>query len=163
MSGYLSHTTLLSAAFNITTGPVLEVGMGLSSTLLLHGLCGSSNRSLCSIEADPVWYHALRREYTRRWHTIKKVDNFIDLDEYNEDWGLAFVDHGVIEERRHSIEALKNVPIVVVHDTCHPILYGYNEAFKHFIYQYDLKLFGPHTSALSNQMDVADIFKGFDL
>ena len=161
--GYASHTTLLTAAFTVTTGSVLELGSGLGSTPMLHGLCGSSGRSLKSVESNQQWFRALAPEYRRDWHQFRCVENFIDLPEYREEWGLVFVDHGIIEERKHSIVAFRDAPMVVVHDTCHPRLYHYDEAFQEFKYQFDLKLFGPHTSVVSNSIDVDELFRGMDL
>lgn len=182
--GYASHLTLLAAAFTKTTGPVLELGAGLGSTLMLHGLCGATGRKLKTLESNKQWFNELRPEYQNDWHEFKYVDNFIydndkdykklivngtvinrnvDMQEYCEDWGLAFVDHGIISERRHSVEMLYHVPMVVVHDTCHPKLYHYDEAFKHYKHRFDLKLFGPHTSVLSNIIDVEDVFGGVGL
>jgi len=162
-AGVGSHSTLLSAAFMITEGPVLELGTGLSSTPMLHGLCGSAKRRLHSVETSPQWFHELSPEYMREWHTFDLVENFLNLPEYQQDWGLAFVDHGVIEERHVSIMALKHVPMVVVHDTCHPRLYHYNEAFSHFKYRFDLALYGPMTSVVSDIIDVSSVFWEFVL
>jgi len=161
-AGYSSHTTLLTAAFSITTGPVLELGSGLGSTLVLHGLCGSNDRSLTTIESDETWMKMLK-DYHRPWHTFRHVVNFVNLPEYKEEWGLAFVDHGLMHQRNHSIVSLKHVPIIVVHDTCTPQLYGYNEAFTHFKYIWNLQLFGPKTSVISNLIQVDKIFGRFDL
>ena len=161
--GYASHLTLLAAAFTKSTGSVLELGTGLGSTLMLHGLCGATGRKLKSLESNKQWFNELRPEYQSDWHEFKCIDNFQKLPEYSQDWGLAFVDHGIIEERALSVKALTHIPIVVVHDTCHPKLYKYDEAFEHYKYRFDLKLFGPHTTVLSNSIDVADMFGGMGL
>ena len=169
--GYASHLTLVSAAFQVTTGPVLELGTGLGSTLMLHGLCGATGRHLHSVESNRQWFDELSPEYTRDWHTFRLVEDFLDLPEYKageygtnaDPWGFAFVDHGFIDQRHVSIMALHQVPMIVVHDTCHPHLYHYDEAFRDFKYEYCLKLYGPHTSVVSNTIDVASIFSEFDL
>ena len=160
--GYGSHTTLLTAAFSVTTGSVLELGSGLGSTPVLHGLCGSHDRKLTTIESDGDWMETLK-DYHRSWHTFRHVKNFVNLPEYKDKWGLAFVDHGFMHQRAHSIVSLKNVPLIVVHDTCTPEIYGYYEAFTHFKYRWDLRLFGPRTSVISNHIQVDKIFGRFDL
>jgi len=160
--GFASHTTLLTAALTVTSGSVLELGAGLGSTPVLHGLCGSKHRDLTTIDSNKYWLGKLIL-YKRTWHTFKYVESFIDLPEYKRDWGLAFVDHGIIDQRLHSVISLVHVPMIVVHDTCYAQLYKYDEAFSHFKYRYDLKLFGPMTSVISNHIDVYKIFKEFDL
>jgi len=159
---YLSHLPLLLAAFNVTSGPVLELGSGLGSTWLLHGLCGSTGRKLTTLETDEKWLLRFLN-YGRKWHEIRLVENYIDLPEYKQKWGLAFVDHGLYEQRGTSIVSLKHVPIIIVHDTCYPWLYGYMAAFKHFRYVWHWRVFGPQTSAVSNTIDVREIFGGFGL
>jgi len=161
--GYASHSTLLTAAFQVTTGPVLELGTGLGSTPMLHGLCGSTKRLLHSVESNRPWFDELTPEYKRDWHTFRFTENFLHLPEYQKEWGLVFVDHGIINERHVSIMALSEVPMIVVHDTCHPRLYNYEEAFSHFKFRYDLSLYGPQTSVVSNTEDVETIFGGMDL
>ncbi len=157
--GYFSHVPLLAAAVLNTTGPVLELGAGLGSTLMLHGLCGSLGRQLTTLESDRSWilkFVAL----TRPWHTVKEVVNFRDLSEYKEPWGLAFIDHGIMEEREDSIRALQHVPIIVVHDTCHPWLYGYEPLLSLFMYRWDWQVNGPRTSVVSNSVNVSEVFEG---
>jgi hypothetical protein len=163
---YYTHIALLAAAMSISTGPVLELGAGFGSTLMLHGLCGSTGRKLTTLEADREWLNTFLN-YGRSWHTIKHVPHFRDLPEYGERWGLAFIDHGctgdieMAKDRGPSVMALQNTPIIVAHDTCHPWLYGYEEAFTHFKYRWDwrIKTDGhPLTSVLSKTVDVARVF-----
>ena len=122
--GYFSHIPLPAAAITVTTGPVLELGAGLGSTPLLHGLCGGQGRKLVTLESDKDWLNQFVK-YGRPWHSFRFVNDFKDLPEYKENWGLAFVDHGIAEQRCISVEALAHIPILVVHDTCHANLYGY--------------------------------------
>ena len=146
----------------MTSGPVLELGSGLGSTLLLHGLCGSAGRKLTTLETDATWIMRFTN-YGRDWHRIKLIESFVTLSEYEENWGLAFIDHGISGQRAVSITALKHIPIIVVHDTCHPWLYGYAEAFKKFRYIWDWKVSGPQTSVLSDIIDVRRIFGSMGL
>ncbi len=160
--GFASHSTLLAAACTITSGSVLELGAGLGSTPLLHGLCGSQGRELLTVESNKEWLDKVSL-YHRSWHKFKLVDSFIDLPEYENEWGLVFVDHGIAEQRSRSIMSLKNVPMIVVHDTCYPQLYGYEYAFRYFRYRWDLNLFPPQTTVLSNHINVQEIFTEFRL
>lgn len=160
--GFSSHSTLLTAAFMVTTGAVLELGSGLGSTPLLHGLCGSNYRELITIESDKTWFDKLS-PYHRSWHKFRLVDSFVDLPEYKETWGLVFVDHGIPEQRGRSIESLLNVPMIVIHDTCYPQLYGYEYAFRKFKYKWVLSLYPPQTTVISNSLNVHKIFTEFRL
>jgi hypothetical protein len=159
---YFSHIPLLSAAMSVTSGPVLELGAGYGSTLMLHGHCGSMKRNLFTIESNQDWLKQFLTFY-RAWHILKKVDNFLDLPEYNQDWGLAFVDHGIALQRGPSIEKLKHVPVIIIHDTCHPFLYDYDRVINTFKYKLDYRNYGPQTTVVSNLKNVAQEFAGFCL
>ncbi len=150
----------------ITTGPVLELGAGFGSTLMLHGLCGSMERRLVTLESDLNWLREFLH-YGREWHTIKYVEHFLNLPEYTEQWGLAFIDHGnagniqMSLDRGPSAIALQDTPIIVMHDTCYPKLYQYDEAFTYFKYRWDWRVKSentPLTSIVSKTVDVAKIF-----
>ncbi len=163
---YYSHMALLAAAAAITTGPVLELGAGFGSTLMLHGLCGSMGRQLTTLESDPEWIKMFMN-YGRNWHKIILVPNFRDLPEYQQKWGLAFVDHGnagnlaMSLDRGPSVTALQNTPVIVVHDTCHPWLYAYDKALANFKYRWDWKVKGdgsPLTTVVSKTVNVAQEF-----
>lgn len=159
---YLSHLPLLAAAVHVTSGPVLELGAGLGSTYLLHGLCGSMRRKLVTVESDAAWL-ARFANYGRTWHAFRKVDTYLALPEYAQEWGLAFVDHGLYEQRGLSILALKHVPVLVVHDTCYPWLYGYTAALAEYRYRWDWKVWGPQTTVISDQVDIRALFAGMGL
>lgn len=164
---YYSHMALLAAAVTITTGPVLELGAGFGSTLMLHGLCGSmGKRQLTTLESDENWLKVFMN-YGRSWHTIKYVPHFRELPEYKQEWGLAFVDHGnagnlqMSLDRGPSVIALQDTPIIVVHDTCHPWLYGYEEALATFKYRWEWRVKNdgtPLTTVVSKTVNVAKIF-----
>ncbi len=160
--GYFSHIPLLVAAVLNTTGPVLELGAGSGSTLLLHGLCGVMKRSLTTLESDYRWLSKFMN-FARPWHELVFVTGFRGLAFYKKEWGLAFVDHGIMEQREASIRALQHVPVLVVHDTCHPWLYGYEPILSEFVYRWDWQVNGPMTSVVSNSLDVSAMFTGIGL
>ena len=152
---YLSHIPVLAAAMALTSGPVLELGAGLGSTYTLHGLCGVMGRKLLTLESNKDWLLKFIN-YGRPWHEFKLVESYLNLPEYKKDWGLVFVDHGLYEQRGHSITQLKHVPVIVVHDTCHPWLYGYNEAISEYCYRWDWWVNGPQTTIISNIRDMRE-------
>jgi len=155
--GYFSHIPLLAMAVLNTTGPVLELGAGLGSTLMLHGLCCGLERELTTLESNKEWLERFL-PFTNSWHTIKEVSSFKGLVEYRRSWGLAFVDHGIMEQREDSIKALIETPIIVVHDTCHPWHYGYEPLLSTFKYRFDWQVRGPKTSIVSQTINVANLF-----
>ena len=156
--GYFSHISVLSAAILRTSGPVLELGAGLGSTLMLHGLCGISNRKLVTIESNVAWLDKFIH-LERSWHELKLVDSFIDLPEYSKSWGLVFIDHGISEQRGHSLMALHDVQMVVCHDTCHYFLYNYIPGLNEFKYRWNYKPAStPMTSVVSQIINVSQIF-----
>ena len=160
--GYFSHIPLLAVAVLNTTGPVLELGAGLGSTLMLHGLCGVMKRSLTTLESNSEWLSKFI-SFNRSWHKLMFVNSFEDLSVYEEKWGLAFIDHGIMKQRETSIRALQHVPMLVVHDTCHPWLYGYEPLLSEFTYRWDWQVNGPMTSVVSNSLDVSTMFSNIGL
>lgn len=161
-AGYFSHMPLLAVAVLKTTGPVLELGAGLGSTLLLHGLCGSLDRSVTTLESDENWLK-LFSHLERPWHTFKRVSDFINLPEYQENWGLVFVDHGVMEQRGESVRALQHASMIVAHDTCHFHLYDYEPILSEFKYRWDWTANMPQTTVVSNTLNVSEMFVGIGL
>jgi hypothetical protein len=156
-SAYFSHVPLLAAAVLNTTGPVLELGAGLGSTLMLHGLCGAMNRKLVTLETDSDWLGKFTN-MERSWHTLRQVESFQELAEYSQSWGLAFIDHGIAEQRGESLAALSHVPVIVCHDTCYFWLYGYEPSLTEFKYRWDYKgNGGPMTTVVSNSINVANL------
>ena len=159
---YLSHLPILSAAMNVTQGPVLELGAGLGSTLLLHGLCGASKRKLVTLESDKEWLGKFLN-FGRSWHEFRFVEDFLDIPEYSQEWGLVFVDHGIALQRGISLKKLENVPVIVCHDTCHFFLYDYEPTLSSFRSRWDYQIMGPRTTVVSNVFNVAKKFAEFGL
>jgi len=159
---YYSHTSLLAAAVIGTTGPVLELGAGFGSSLMLHGMCAGQKRNLVTLESNESWLNRFSK-LSRNWHNVRFVDDFLNLPEYSSSWGLVFVDHGISEQRGISIEALKSAHIIIAHDSCHPHLYNY-DVLDDFKYRFDQKIDGlPQTTAVSNFVNVTEMFAELQL
>ena len=160
---YLSHLPILSAAVSITQGPVLELGAGLGSTLLLHGLCGASKRKLVTLESDKEWLGKFLN-FGRSWHEFRFVEDFLDIPEYKKEWGLVFIDHGIALQRGISLKKLENSSVIVCHDTCHFFLYEYEPTLSNnFRSHWDYQIMGPRTTVVSNIFNVAKKFAEFGL
>lgn len=156
--GYFSHIPLLAAAMTKTSGPVLELGAGLGSTLLLHGLCGAMGRSLLTVDSNSLWLEKFIN-LRRSWHELKLVNDFLELPEYSQHWGLVFIDHGICLQRGVSLEALKDVDMVLCHDTCHYFLYNYQPAINSYKYRWNYKPAStPMTTVVSQTIDVGLLF-----
>lgn len=166
--GFMSHVPLLVASCLKTTGPVLELGAGFGSTFALHAICAETQRMLVTLESSLTWLREFEY-YKRPWHRFRHVKSFIGLKEYDEEWEMAFIDHGILGERGPALWGVRNVPVIVVHDTNHEELNytnpenGVKQPLRHFKYRYDYRLFGPQTSVVSNSVDVNEMFKEADL
>lgn len=155
---YISHLPVLAAVFGMSEGAVLELGAGIGSTLVLHGLCGAAGRRLVTLESDAEWFERFL-PYKRKWHDIRGVCSFVDLPEYDKRWGMAFVDHASCIHRGDSAVALMHVPFVVIHDSELPEFYGYEKTLKEFRYRWDYSMQGPATTVLSMTNDLEFLAK----
>lgn len=160
--GYFSHMPLVATVASKMVGPVLELGAGLGSTPLLHGLCGSTGRLLVTLDSDEEWLK-LFKPLERPWHIFRKVADFLNIPEYQKDWGFAFVDHGIMEQRGVSVMSLRHVPVIAAHDTCYSHLYNYEPTLSNFKYRWDWTANPPHTTLVSNTIDVSKMFGGLGL
>lgn len=148
--GWGSHIPVLVKALAQTTGPVLELGTGHSSTILLHMLCAEAERKLVSYDNDPVFIDLFRKFRTPD-HVIELV-NWDNVD-ISGDWGVVLVDEGPAENRIKSIKKLANsAELLVLHDTEDPV-YNYEEIYPLFKYRYDYKKFRTHVAVVSNKQN----------
>lgn len=147
-----THVPILTRAFDLSHGDVLEVGTGYFSTTLLHWLGAISGRKVVSYETDPKWFERAKR-YQCHYHDIVFVKNWSDVPLEKRLWGLAFVDHDPHKERATTIRRLKDVAdYIVAHDTEPRSEKGYDYPLIYplFKYRFDYKKTEPWTSVLSN-------------
>ena len=143
-----SFIPVLLEYFRCTTGPVLEMGMGESSTLMLHELC--RNRGLVSYEDNLDWYQRFAK-YKTPWHETHLVEDWDAID-IEKPWDLAFVDHAPAIRRRFDITRLRHhARFIVVHDTEPGVdrFYRYRPVFADFKYQRTFDEVTPWTTVLS--------------
>ncbi len=147
-----THIPLLSRAFDLSSGDILEVGTGFFSTTFLDWVCSFSGRKLVSYETSPKWYERAKRMQSD-YHDIFFVEKWADIPLDQKHWGLAFVDHDPHKERAVTIERLKDkADYIIVHDT-EPRSekgYDYPRIYSLFKYRFDHKKVEPWTSVLSN-------------
>lgn len=116
-----SHIPALAACVGMSTGPVLELGVGEFSTPLLHALCGVSGRKLYSVEENREWWEKLRDRFHSKepWHQFfLTLYDQLTKDWKNETWGTVFIDNSPGGARRAK-DFAAFFPVsefVVVHD-----------------------------------------------
>lgn len=143
-----SHIPMLVKAFEASEGPVLELGMGVFSTPLLHWLCLDAGRTLVSYDNDPTYFE-MNRTFDSPDHHIHFADNWdtIDIDRH---WGLVFVDHHPSQRRGTDARRLADkCDIMVLHDTNESEKHDYDAVYPLFEYRYDWKRAKPYTTVLS--------------
>ena len=163
-----SHLPVLIKLFYSTTGPILEMGCGLFSTVFLFWACVAAQRRLVTMESEQKFYDWLtdfknqKNKCYMDFHKIVKIDNWDNAD-LSENWGLAFVDHVPDDRRVIDIARLTHAEYVVVHDA-EPrednkrILRGHqplSSIHKLFRYKYLYTGANPNTLILSNKHDLS--------
>jgi hypothetical protein len=149
-----THMPVLKRVIEVTTGPVLEMGMGNYSTPFLHDIC--SDRELLSIDNDIEWVNTFIN-YNSDTHNIIKVDqNWDDVDGYiqSKRWGVVFIDHHPCERRVVDIRLLmNNAKYIVIHDTEAGALaadkYNYEPTLSLFRYRWNFTVLNPNTTVVS--------------
>ena len=145
-----THFPLLIKAVQSTTGDVCEMGSGWFSTPLLHWLC--QGRKLVTYESNEDYYkfakHFRSKNHKIRW--LREAD-------FTRKWSVVFIDHSPKKPRRRGDDAmLFNTDLLVLHDTEPNELehYGYADVLQQYKYRNDWTLCKPHTTVLSNIIDV---------
>lgn len=156
-AGYSSHMPVLIKLVNMTDGPILELGTGLFSTPYLHWACFSLKRKLVSYDDQEKYIEYVKR-FQSDYHDVILVDTFDNAD-IEKHWNIAFVDHQPCLRRVVEIARLAAfADYVVLHDTqiSRKEDYQYYKIYPMFKYRYDFKEVRPHTSVLSNFIDLKD-------
>ena len=153
MYPYASHQELLAACVMKTTGPVIELGCGFYSTLMLHQMCTQAGRPLVTVESDAEW--AKQFLYMQNGlHNFYIVKDFADLRIIDTvAWDVAFVDQ--VPAARRAVDVMRlaeKTKFIVVHDTDQESDFDYHirETLGKFKYQLDTKRFPPMTTVVSN-------------
>lgn len=112
---YGTHLPYLWRATNLTTGPILELGAGIYSTLSLH--YGILDRQIYTLESNPNWLDGFLHLQSDNHHFLL-VDNWDTPFITSRMWGVVFIDHGPDSRRQTEVVRVKDTAqIVVVHDT----------------------------------------------
>jgi len=121
--GHGTHQPVLHAAFFLTSGSVVEFGMGFYSTPMLHHLCAQKGRRLTSLDTDKEWVSKFEhfKSETHRIHHVAGWDEVeggeIMREILSGSWGLAFVDQHPESARIEVARRIKNrTKFIVMHD-----------------------------------------------
>ena len=146
-----THIPALVKAVMESTGPILELGMGLFSTTLLHALAEDQNRELYSFEHKGKILNTFKRFESEKHHLIF-VPHWDDID-IDREWGVALVDHEPSNRRAKEIKRLaNNTKYVVAHDSEkeNEHIYHYSEIYDLFLYKKFYTKSDPNTVVMSN-------------
>lgn len=152
-----SHLPVLIKVIQATKGPVLELGMGIYSTPILHWLCDEGKRELVSYDqvgAYMKWFKHFENDY----HKISLVNDWDDV-KIERHWDVALVDHND-DRRRIELERLANwAKYIVVHDTDPETdyYYKYSEVFPRFKYRHDYTNIKNNVGVVSNFVDLSNL------
>ena len=151
-----THNLNLIKAVSKTKGDVCEMGVGFSSTPLLHWI--TLGRKLVSYESDQDYFH-FAKKFISDNHKVRHANREFTNVDYNRHWSVVFIDHSPRKPRTRGDDAMKftNADLMVLHDTEPESAghYGYDQVFKKYKYRYDWKLCKPYCSIVSNVIDVS--------
>ena len=149
-----THRPVLLTAIRETSGPVLELGVGMSSTRQLHDLCRGLGRHLVSVEDNKEWFAKFQHLHDD-CHELMLVASYAQAPIERQHWGVIFIDHWPGRKRQVEVQrAAAWAEVVVVHDTepANALHYGYD--LGQYTYRKDYTEFDAHAVALSQTMDV---------
>ena len=157
-----SHLPVLIKALSITDGPVLEMGMGMSSSITMHWMCATSKRQLVSYENDPEFFK-FAGKYNCDFHQVICLDDWSKAD-IDRPWDVALIDHSPAERRIVDIKRLANLAkYLVIHDVegRRNRDYHYDKIWPLFKWKYTYDNYLPKTAVLSNLVDLTDFRVNF--
>lgn len=150
---------ILARIMDISDGPVLELGMGIYSTPLLDIMCRESKRTLVSYDNDPIWFEE-NKEWESDYHQVHLVGSYDEADIENTHWSVVLVDHKPAIRRITEIKRLAwQANYILIHDSepeANPF-FRYTWIYRFFKYRYDYTKCRPHTTVLSNFIDVTKL------
>lgn len=160
IGGYGTHFIMLATCLYRTKGmgPVLELGAGWSSTLMLHNLC-HGDRFLLTAESDLGWLKTFE-PLVSPYHKLEHVPSWKDWDEVEKhQWSVALVDCAPGEERLDLIRRLKpRCRFIVCHDSETDYgaggNYQYDLIFPSFKYRTDYRIVRPYTTVVSDHEQI---------
>lgn len=155
---YGTHLGALIKVISITSGDVLELGMGLFSTPYLHYQCLLSGRKLVSYDNDKGWVKRFATSdfgayrYQSSLHEFHFVKNWEDAD-IEKFWDVVLVDHSPDYRRKEEVKRLADrARYIIIHDSNdkYEKNYQYSEIYPLFKYKKVWDNDQRHATVLSN-------------
>jgi hypothetical protein len=133
----------------MTSGPIIEFGVGQYSTPILLEFSRIQHRQLISLESNLNWHRQLSQTYPHA--DIRLTQDWLyPILEY----GVAFIDHGVVAQRIVDIAKLANTAkTLVIHDT-EAADYEYDKIWHLFLYRKDWTERRPFATLVSNFIEL---------
>lgn len=167
-----SHLPILMKVMSLSKGDVLELGAGLYSTPFLYWLCKDQERKFVSFENDFDWWRMVWniKDVTQETMITRIIEgavschiadwNDLDLENMGR-CSVAFIDHSPSRRRIIDIKALANkADFVVIHDTQRNYKFcDFKQIYPLFRYRYDYDKSIPHTTVLSNFINLEEALK----
>lgn len=168
-SDFATHSPVLLACVKMTHGPVMEMGIGYSSTTILNKYVAKAGRYALSAETDINWLSQWKNVTTKN-HKFVYVpvygDNIGCYDKGDEctkngsawssigsdrKWSVVLVDHRPGERRIHDIfRLMNNSNLIIAHDTQQET-YKWSNVFHLFKNVYTFKAMTPTTTLLATE------------
>ncbi len=157
---YGSHMPILARIMDVTDGAVLELGMGIYSTPLLDLMCRETKRELVSIDNDSEWFDVNKGWADPEYHNVCYVaDWWMAKNKIEEKhWSVALVDEKPASNRIKSIKLLAHrANFIIIHDSEPESnkFFKYEWIYPLFKYRFDYTKCRPHTTVLSNFIDLS--------
>lgn len=148
----ISYAPLLYNALVSVEGTLIECGMGVFSTHLLHG----TGRHIISYETSPEWFDKFPEIESK--HLIGRNDWLDVMSRHKDSAAIIFLDQAPGESREKCLEFLARdyKGIVVCHDTEPAADHGYRmrQHFNWFKHIAEVKCPGAWATVLSHTYDV---------
>jgi hypothetical protein len=154
--GWGAHIPLLaSVVATARPGPVLEIGVGRSSSPLLVEMCRAMGRDYRGLDSEPDWAEEIRG--VLGVDTISVMPDWSRLESWlkdsGEQWAVVFIDHGPGPARLPVTRVVREhagAEFIVCHDTFNPWLEGLHEYLDTFKFRSDYVIMPSSTSVVSD-------------
>lgn len=140
MTAYGTHTEFLTNVIKNTSGNIIELGCGDSSTKLIRNILNGTNRKLISVESNKEWFDKYKHLEDEN-HKLFYVDaSNVDTNETGQKWvdflkntpeikdldfEVCFIDQSPWTARTYTLDYFKHTcPYILIHDADYYMIYG---------------------------------------
>lgn len=157
--GYGTHLPLLAAIVALSKeGPILELGSGHFSTMLLGAMGAAMGRTVHTVDCNRAWletfddlknprhHHHLVEDRWHGWSGI--IDRLTELEKH---WSVVFIDQQPDQTRLESLEQIRPfADYILIHDSCNTFYGAVEEVLNSFAYRFDYTNITPVTTVVSD-------------